>query len=227
MKLLVAGASGFVGTEIIRQSLQLPQVTTVVAIARKPVSVPDGADPARFKNVVVKAYGDFLSCVADEFKDATACIWTVGITPMAYKSLEPGQARRICLDDTLSGLENMVKFSVKKPFRFIYMSGADVERDQTKTPPLVPEYFLMRGEVENGIFGFEEQNPGLVEVGVARPGLIINDSTDLKEVMARLGKEVTTIRQESVAAALLHQALYGIEKKTLWTDDLKRIAGSQ
>jgi hypothetical protein len=57
--------------------------------------------------------------------------------------------------------------------------------------------------------------------------LIINDSTDVKEVMARLGKEVTTIKLESVAAALLQQALHGIEKKTLWSDDLKRLAGSQ
>lgn len=57
--------------------------------------------------------------------------------------------------------------------------------------------------------------------------MIINDSTDVKEVMARLGKEVTTIKLESVAAALLQQALHGTEKKTLWSDDLKRLAGSQ
>ncbi|KAJ0146661.1 Uncharacterized protein HZ326_10666 [Fusarium oxysporum f. sp. albedinis] len=227
MKLLVTGASGYVSTEIIRQSLQLPQVTSVVAVARKPVSVPSGADPARLKSIIVKDYGDYPASVRDEFKDAAACIWTVGITPMAYKSLDSEQARKICLDDTLAGLETMVKSSVKKPFRFVYMSGADAERDQTKTPPLLPEYFLMRGEDENLVFGFEEKHPDLVEAGVARPGLIINDSTDVKEVMARLGKEVTTIKLESVAAALLQQALHGIEKKTLWSDDLKRLAGSQ
>ncbi|KAJ4128715.1 hypothetical protein BFJ70_g11453 [Fusarium oxysporum] len=145
MKLLVTGASGYVGTEIIRQSLQLPQVTSVVAVARKPVSVPSGADPARLKSIVVKDYGDYPAS----------------------------------------------------------------------------------GEVENLVFGFEEKHPDLVEAGVARPGLIINDSTDVKEVMARLGKEVTTIKLESVAAALLQQALHGTEKKTLWSDDLKRLAGSQ
>jgi hypothetical protein len=75
MKLLVTGASGYVGTEIIRQSLQLPQVTSVVAVARKPVSVPSGADPARLKSIIVKDYGDYPASVRDEFKDAAACIW--------------------------------------------------------------------------------------------------------------------------------------------------------
>lgn len=30
------------------------------------------------------------------------------------------------------------------PFRFMYMSGAAAERDQTKKPSLMPEYGLLR-----------------------------------------------------------------------------------
>jgi len=30
------------------------------------------------------------------------------------------------------------------PFRFMYMSGSAAERDQKKTPSLMPEYCLMR-----------------------------------------------------------------------------------
>jgi hypothetical protein len=63
---------------------------------------------------------------------------------MVYRSLDPAQARKICVDDTLAGLQNIVKSSTNKPFRFLYMSGADAETDQTKTPPVMPEYFLMR-----------------------------------------------------------------------------------
>jgi hypothetical protein len=54
------------------------------------------------------------------------------------------KVRKIYIDDTLVGLERMVKFSIEKPFRFVYMSGADAERDQTKTSPFLPDYFLMR-----------------------------------------------------------------------------------
>ncbi|KAF5238895.1 hypothetical protein FANTH_10138 [Fusarium anthophilum] len=45
------------------------------------------------------------------------------------------------------GLQSMVKSATNKPFRFLYMSGADAETDQTKTPSVMPDYFLMRAVV--------------------------------------------------------------------------------
>lgn len=38
----------------------------------------------------------------------------------------------------------MHEAGVNRPFRFLYMSGFAVERDQTKTPTFYPEYTLMR-----------------------------------------------------------------------------------
>ncbi|EXK26260.1 hypothetical protein FOMG_17162 [Fusarium oxysporum f. sp. melonis 26406] len=221
MKLIVTGANGYVGSEIIRQSLKLPQVSSVVAVSRKLVSPPAGTLPARFESVVVPDYGTYPDHVRDIFRGADACIWTVGITPMVYGSLDSAQARKICVDDTLAGLQTMVESSTNKPFRFLYMSGADAETDQTKTPPVMPEYFLMRGEVENQVMGFAKQHPDEAVVCVARPGFIINDSTDVEALKSRMQKDITMIRLESVAAALLHQALNGFDKEILWTEDMR------
>lgn len=74
MKLIVAGATGLLATEVVRQSLQHPEITSVVALSRKPVTV-DGIDSSKLKSVVIKDYGEYPQAVKAQFAGADACIW--------------------------------------------------------------------------------------------------------------------------------------------------------
>lgn len=80
MKLVITEATGVVGTECIRLALSHPQVTEVVALARGPVSLPEGvlsdSDKDKFKNVVLKDFAtEFSKEVKDALASADACIW--------------------------------------------------------------------------------------------------------------------------------------------------------
>ena len=79
MKLIIAGATGFVGTELVRQSLQNPKVTSVIALARRPVPAPSnlnpGADASKLHSVTVKDYDGYPNEVKKQFAGADACIW--------------------------------------------------------------------------------------------------------------------------------------------------------
>ena len=80
MKLIITGATGFVATEVLRQALLLPSITTVVAVARKPVTAPEGTpltNASKLKSVVVEDYGTYPEDVKKEFAGADACIWYV------------------------------------------------------------------------------------------------------------------------------------------------------
>ena len=81
MKLIVAGASGFVGTEVIRQCLSLPMITSVIALARRPVSAPSDLDHhavvSKLHSVVLDDYGTYPEHVKKELAGADACIWYV------------------------------------------------------------------------------------------------------------------------------------------------------
>lgn len=77
MKLIVAGATGFVGSELIRQSLRMSQITSVLALSRKPIKFEDGTDVSKLKSVVLKDYGEYPDDVKRELAGADACIWYV------------------------------------------------------------------------------------------------------------------------------------------------------
>lgn len=75
MKLIIAGSTGLLGGELIRQSLRMPAVSSIVALGRRPFSIPQGTDTAKLKSVVVEDFGNYTDDVLREFEGANACIW--------------------------------------------------------------------------------------------------------------------------------------------------------
>ncbi|KAF6228626.1 hypothetical protein HO173_011797 [Letharia columbiana] len=236
MKLIVAGASGFVATEIIRQSLSIPKVSSVIAIARRPVSTPSnlgqGADASKLHSVVLDNYGNYPDDAIRQLAGADTCIWTVAITPSKSRGLDFDEVRRVCQEYTLVGLRAIFKAHSEggsrgaPPLRFLYMSGTATERDQNKTPSWMPEYCLMRGETETQVLAFAAEHKGAVEACVAKPGLITARGQYLKTIFAMVMKYVMSLPSVDVAeisAAMLHEIIHGFEKEPLENHDLVRI----
>ena len=78
MKLIIAGATGLVGSEIVRQALQSSDITQVIALARRPVQSDenDSRDSSKLKTVVVRDYADYPDHVKAELAGANTCIWS-------------------------------------------------------------------------------------------------------------------------------------------------------
>ena len=81
MKLIIAGSTGFVGTEIVRQALSHPSITSVVGLARRPTPTPHNAGPhadaRKFKSVVCEDFKNYTDNVKQKLAEADACIWYV------------------------------------------------------------------------------------------------------------------------------------------------------
>ena len=79
MKLIVSGASGFVGEEVVRQALADSRITSLIAISRSSITPPENedkkADLAKFRNVIVKDYGSYPDEAKSEFEGVDAVIW--------------------------------------------------------------------------------------------------------------------------------------------------------
>lgn len=80
MKLIVAGSSGYVAAEVIRQALSNPAITSVVALGRRAAPEPQNLEPtaniAKLKSVILKDFdAEYPDDVKKEFAEADACIW--------------------------------------------------------------------------------------------------------------------------------------------------------
>ncbi|KAI1139869.1 putative nucleoside-diphosphate-sugar epimerase, partial [Hypoxylon sp. FL0543] len=226
MKLIVSGATGFVAREVIRQSLSRSEITSVVAVARKPVTVPDklaeGADPSKLKSVVVEDYERYPEEVKKDFAGASACIWTVAITPTRSKTYDFEEVKRVCQTSTLAGLKAMHESGLSTPFRFMYMSGAASERDPAKTPRFHPEYSRMRGETETKVLSLAAELGG-IEACVAKPGFITAPGEIVKFIAATIVQWTAGIPSISVAdlaTVMLDQVINGFDKEPLMPEDL-------
>jgi hypothetical protein len=161
MKLIVTGATGFVGSEVIRQALRNPAVTSVAVIARKAVPVPPNEDASKLKSFVLDDWtSNYPDSLIEHIKGADACIWyiyscistsdfclqfarSLAVTPSQSRSMDFAQVTTICHDYTINGIQNMIK-AANKPFRFVYVSGILAERDQSKILPSLGEYRHLR-----------------------------------------------------------------------------------
>ncbi|MDI1487083.1 MAG: hypothetical protein OHK93_006346 [Ramalina farinacea] len=236
MKLIITGASGFVATELLRQSLRHPSITSVVAISRRPVPQPTGLpanELGKLRVVQVKDYGELdVEQVREAAAGAGGCIWTVAVTPSKQGSMPFAEVKKICQDDALAGLNVLSTASGSsnhgngKPFRFIYMSGVAAERDQSKKPWFKPEYTLMRGKAETEVLAYAANSAGKVECAVAKPGLIQSPGWSMKRLVAPLlwlYASLPTVEVGDCAAAILASVVDGLGVETMENADLVRM----
>jgi hypothetical protein len=73
MKVILAGSSGFIGKEVLRQCLQNPSITSLVALSRRPL--PEN-DP-KLKTVLMEDFTSYSPSVLQELEGADSCIWYV------------------------------------------------------------------------------------------------------------------------------------------------------
>ncbi|KAF8311141.1 hypothetical protein DL93DRAFT_2169193 [Clavulina sp. PMI_390] len=226
--IIIVGASGYVGTELIRQSLQHSNIVSVIAITRKPMTLASSMLPehaSKLWNVVTKDYDQYSPEMREAFAGASACIWTVAITPSKSLTYKWSEVVRVCQTAPLVGLQAMTEAEPSTPFRYLFMSGYGAERDQSKPPPRMAQYLLMRGETENQLLAFAKEQPG-VEVIVAKPAYIPAPESLLRSiagVIIRWSGE-PTISRADIVLAMLDQVVNGSEKDTLTNADLQAVA---
>ncbi|OAA62221.1 NAD(P)-binding domain protein [Cordyceps fumosorosea ARSEF 2679] len=232
MKLIVVGATGLIGTEVIRQALSHNSVTSVVALGRRPTlpptSITTGPTLAKLHSVTLEDFTNYPDDVKSQLSGADACIWLLAVTPRASKAMDFELVKKICVDYVMEGfrtLKELPRPEGGKPLRFVYASGAKAERDQTKKPWILGDYTLIRGRIETQLLDATKESAGVMETCLLRLGLVKSPErmglvTGMLAGAAAgvIGLPLIDIRE--IGAATVSAAVHGFDKDTLDNDDL-------
>ncbi|KKY33100.1 putative nucleoside-diphosphate-sugar epimerase [Diaporthe ampelina] len=226
MKLLIGGSTGFVGTELVRQALKNPKITSIVGLGRRETVLPPSTPGAeKLKSVVCNNFDEYPESVKNELHDVDACIWTIAVTPMNMKSLPWSETVKITRDWTSTSLETLGKIPRKQsqPLRYIYMSGHFAPRERTEAPKVLSDNNLMeagylRVRLHHELLPDLVPRPTNIFLRIAKSGFILTPGKVAPPVPG-----LPSIQLEDISAALLDQAVEGLEKDTLFSEDMTRI----
>lgn len=74
MKLILTGSTGFIGQEVLSQCLLHPDITSLVALSRRPLPSSVTNSP-KLKVVILEDFTSYPENVLKELEGAEACIW--------------------------------------------------------------------------------------------------------------------------------------------------------
>ncbi|EHA20991.1 hypothetical protein ASPNIDRAFT_194525 [Aspergillus niger ATCC 1015] len=203
MKIILTGSTGFIGHQILTQCLQNPHITSIIALSRRPI-------PTKNPKLTVKLVEDFLiypESLLQELRGAVACIWAIGIN----RTRDTETARKINVEYTMAAmrafgthLPSLAEGDGKK-FRFVYLSGGMSERDQSRSLWMAGEMRKIRGQVENELTDYENNNNS-VEVYIARPGMVLARGMSLRSLIFGMGPSIWV---DGLAKVLVDVAVRG------------------
>lgn len=157
MKIIITGTTGMVGEGIMLECLQMPQVTEVLSVSRKPT----GRTHPKLKEYIVH---DFLSLQENDphLQGYDACFYCAGVSSVGMSEAD---YRRITYDTTL----HFAKALHPNPeMSFLYVSGGGT--DSTEKGRLA--WARIKGKTENDLMKLPFRQAFGYRIGfmIASPG---------------------------------------------------------
>src|SRR4051812_39061609 len=117
MKIIVTGATGLVGAEVLRQVIADPTIEQITALVRRPLTV----EHTKIKTVLHENFNDYSS-VENIFLTNDVCIWCLGIS---QSQVNKAKYQEITYNYTIAAAEKMISINPNIGFIFLSGDGAD------------------------------------------------------------------------------------------------------
>lgn len=210
MKVIVSGVTGFIGGAVLQRCLEHPSISSVIALSRREVDVKH----PKLQTVIQKDFTKYDAAVLEQLKGAETCLWCLGA---ATSGMDVHEGYTFAAAEAFAS--SVAPHTTSgKPFRFLYLSGHLVERDQDKSLWFLGQMRKARGTVETKLVEFEKQHADIWKSFTIRPWVVTDGETMLSRTMPGY-----TIPVAELAAGMIEVAMNGSEEHFIESADLKQL----
>lgn len=121
MRLIVTGASGFAGGEVLRQASADPDIEKILLLTRRTV----GSVAAKVEERIHETFLDYSGV---DFRDWDACIWCLGVSQTAVS-----EARYVEITHDYAVRAASAMFAANPNMRFCFVSGRGADPTEQAT----------------------------------------------------------------------------------------------
>lgn len=137
MKVIIFGATGMVGSGVLRECLLDSEVEQVLAVGRSAT----GQENPKLREIVQRHLTDF-SGIESELGGYDACFFCLGVSSVGMSEVE---YRRVTYDITMAAAQTLVKLNPE--MTFVFVSGAGT--DSTESGRVM--WARVKGQAENAL----------------------------------------------------------------------------
>ncbi|BGO90847.1 hypothetical protein NBRC10512_003343 [Rhodotorula toruloides] len=222
MRLILTGATGNAGADVLREALKDSRVTAVTVLSRRPLPPRLNPDPPNLK-VQVILHEDFTSyppALLNQLEGHSACIWALGVSSNGQTE---ENYRRITVEYPLAAAKAFAGLKKEREgegkFVFAYLSGMGADQREGKARAM---FGRIKGDAERQLAQLPSQGyPSLATYSFRPAGILSSDPDSnaslaynrpfLQSAFRTLGRVFPSIVTDSpvLAQAMIEAALRG------------------
>jgi uncharacterized protein YbjT (DUF2867 family) len=220
IKVLLFGASGMVGTAVLRECLADPQVVSVATVGRTAATLHS----AKLEEIIHADLSNYDS-IESSLRDFDACFFCLGVSSAGITEEE---YRRVTYDYTLAAANTLARLNPR--MTFVYVSGAGT--DSSGTGRIM--WARVKGQTENALLALPFAAAYMLRPGIIQPLHGIKSKTRSYRVFYSLSALLLPVLRAvfpnhvlsttQIGLAMLNLAKHGYAKHILETRDIRTVA---
>ncbi|MDB5210253.1 MAG: hypothetical protein JWQ30_1080 [Sediminibacterium sp.] len=214
IKIIITGATGFVGEGVLLECLQHADVDEVLMVNRKHVNLQH----SKLKELIVPDFFT-MDIYSEQLKGYDACFYCAGISSAGMNEKD---YTHITYDTTIAFAKNLLK--VNTGLTFCFISGSHT--DSSEKGKIM--WARVKGKTENALIGLPFKHEYNFRPGGMIPTAGQKNAKPLYKFIVKLmalllPKRVSTLKE--VGLAMINATLKGYPLQILEIKDIKELAG--